>query len=331
MSKNQNRRVSVAPMMDWTDRHCRFFLRLISKQAWLYTEMVTPGALLYGDKHRFLRFDRAEHPVALQLGGSDPADLAKASKLGEEYGYDEINLNLGCPSDRVQQGRFGACLMREPDLVASCFDAMQSAVSLPITIKCRLGVDEMEGFEPLRNFVAKIRNAGCRTVIFHARKALLNGLSPKENREIPPLHPEMGYRLKQEFPDLEIILNGGIGNLDEAEVHLKAGVDGIMLGRAAYQDPYVLAAVDQRFYGDTSSPPSRTEIIAGLESYIDRHLAEGGRLWDIARHLLGLTNGLRGARNFRRLISEGGRDPQADFHLLIDAIHLVEEKPALAA
>jgi len=328
---NKNRRISVAPMMDWTDRHCRFFLRLISKHAWLYTEMVTPGALLYGDRHRFLRFDGAEHPVALQLGGSDPADLAKAAKLGEEYGYDEINLNLGCPSDRVQQGRFGACLMREPDLVASCFDAMQSAVSLPITIKCRLGVDEMEGFEPLRDFVARIRSAGCRTVVLHARKALLNGLSPKENREIPPLHPEMAYRLKQEFPDLEVILNGGINDLDQAETHLKAGVDGVMLGRAAYQDPYVLAAVDQRFYGDTFPLPTRAEIIVGLESYIDRHLAEGGRLWDIARHLLGLANGLRGARNFRRLISDGARDSRADFRLLVEAIRLVEEKSALAA
>lgn len=331
MTRYQNRRVSVAPMMDWTDRHCRFFLRLISKHAWLYTEMVTPGALIYGDAHRFLRFDHTEHPVALQLGGSDPADLAKASKMGEDYGYDEINLNVGCPSDRVQQGRFGACLMREPDLVASCLDAMQSAVSLPITIKCRLGVDDMEGFDPLRHFVAKVRNAGCRTVILHARKALLNGLSPKENREIPPLHPEMAYQLKQEFPDLEIILNGGIAHLDAVEKHLNAGVDGVMLGRAAYQDPYVLAGADRRFYGDTVSVPSRTQIIAGLEPYIDRHLAEGGRLWDVARHVLGLANGLRGARNFRRLISEGAREQGADFKLLADAIQLVEEKPALAA
>lgn len=331
MSGYHNRRVSVAPMMDWTDRHCRFFLRLISKRAWLYTEMVTSSALLYGDAQRFLRFDHAEHPVALQLGGSEPGDLAKASKLGEDYGYDEINLNLGCPSDRVQQGRFGACLMREPDLVASCLDAIQSAVSLPITIKCRLGVDEMEGFDPLRRFVSKMRDAGCRTIILHARKALLNGLSPKENREIPPLHPEMGYQLKQEFPDLEIILNGGITHLDEAEKHLNAGVDGIMLGRAAYQDPYVLAEVDHRFYGDAVSMPSRTQIIAGLEPYIDRHLSEGGRLWDVARHVLGLANGLRGARNFRRLISEGAREPGADFRLLADAIQLVEEKPALAA
>ncbi|MEZ5647646.1 MAG: tRNA dihydrouridine(20/20a) synthase DusA [Alphaproteobacteria bacterium] len=326
-----SRRVSVAPMMDWTDRHCRFFLRLISKRVWLYTEMVTPGALIHGDRQRFLQFHPTEHPIALQLGGSEPADLAIAAKLGEDYGYDEINLNLGCPSDRVQQGRFGACLMREPDLVASCLKAMQAVVAIPVTVKCRLGVDEMDDYAPLHNFVERVRDAGCRTIIVHARKALLQGLSPKENREIPPLRPELVYQLKDEFPALEIIINGGIRSLDLMDQHLAKGVDGVMLGRAAYQDPYILATIDHRFYGVPSNPPRHADILEKMIPYIDRHIAEGGRLWDVARHILGLANNLRGARNFRRIISEGAREKEATTDVIRRAFReLVLDTPIAA-
>ncbi|HTJ93231.1 MAG TPA: tRNA dihydrouridine(20/20a) synthase DusA, partial [Pararobbsia sp.] len=248
--KSSARRVSVAPMMDWTDRHCRYFHRLISRHTWLYTEMVTTGALLHGDVPRHLTFNEHEHPVALQLGGSEPADLAKCATLGEQWGYDEINLNCGCPSERVQRGAFGACLMAEPQLVADCVKAMRDVVSIPVTVKHRIGIDDVSEYSFVRDFVGTIADAGCEVFIVHARNAILKGLSPKENREIPPLKYEYAYQLKRDFPSLDISINGGIQSLDEVEQHLEH-VDGVMLGREAYHNPYLLAGVDARFYGST--------------------------------------------------------------------------------
>src|SRR6478735_2717230 len=262
-AKLPSRHLSVAPMMDWTDRHCRMFHRQITRHTWLYTEMVTTGALLYGDVARHLDFNEEEHPVALQLGGSEPADLAKSAKLGEQWGYDEINLNCGCPSERVQKGAFGACLMAEPVLVADCVKAMRDAVSIDVTVKHRIGVDTVEEYEFVRDFVGTIADAGCEVFIVHARNAILKGLSPKENREIPPLKYEYAYQLKRDFPHLEISINGGIKTLDEVEEHLKH-VDGVMLGREAYHNPYVLAGVDTRFYGNAAPAPTREEIEAQL-------------------------------------------------------------------
>ncbi|EWY38737.1 tRNA-dihydrouridine synthase A [Skermanella stibiiresistens SB22] len=295
--------ISVAPMMDWTDRHCRYFLRQISRHALLYTEMVTTGAILHGPRDRLLAFHPDEHPVALQLGGSDPADLAACARIAEEYGYDEVNLNCGCPSDRVQSGRFGACLMAEPDLVADLVSAMRSTVSIPVTVKCRIAIDEMEEWSTLEGFVARIRAAGCGRIIVHARKAWLKGLSPQQNRDIPPLRYDLVHRLKAENPDLDITINGGIIDLDEAARHLEV-VDGVMLGRAAYKTPYVLADVDRRFHGVSDSGPTRREIIDRMLPYIEARCLEGVPLHAITRHMTGLFQGQRGGRAWRRHLSE---------------------------
>lgn len=316
-------------MMDWTDRHDRFFLRLISRHALLYTEMVTTGAVLHGDRTRLLGFDPAEHPVAVQLGGSEPADLAEAARIAEGFGYDEVNLNVGCPSDRVQSGRFGACLMLEPDLVARCVEAMRRAVSVPVTVKCRIGVDDQEPEEALPAMARAVREAGCETLVVHARKAWLQGLSPKENRDVPPLDYPLVYRLKQAMPGMEIIINGGIATLDEAEAHL-AHVDGAMLGRAAYQNPYVLAEADARFYGDARPPFLRHEVLEAFLPYVQRELAQGTRLHAMTRHILGLFQGQPGARAFRRHISENASRPGAGVTVIREAMALVSAEPALA-
>jgi tRNA-dihydrouridine synthase A len=309
-------------MMDWTDRHCRVFHRQITRHTWLYTEMVTTGALIHGDVARHLRYDEIEHPVALQLGGSDPADLAVSAKLGQEWGYDEINLNCGCPSERVQRGAFGACLMAEPQLVADCVKAMRDAVDIDVTVKHRIGIDKNEDYGFVRDFVGTIADAGCTTFIVHARNAILKGLSPKENREIPPLKYEVAYQLKREFPDLEIIINGGIKTSDEVALHLEH-VDGVMLGREAYHNPYVMAEYDARFYGDDSPVKSRTEVLAAMLPYIAAQLAEYGdkglKLNSITRHMLGIMTGLPGARAFRQLMSDPKRLAQADPALLLEA------------
>jgi tRNA-dihydrouridine synthase A len=309
-------------MMDWTDRHCRLFHRQITRHTWLYTEMVTTGALVYGDVERHLRFNDEEHPVALQLGGSDPADLAKSAKLGEQWGYDEINLNCGCPSERVQKGAFGACLMGEPQLVADCVKAMRDAVAIDVTVKHRIGIDRNEDYGFVRDFVGTVAAAGCQTFIVHARNAILKGLSPKENREIPPLKYEVAYQLKREFPDLEIIINGGIKTDDEIALHL-AHVDGVMLGREAYHNPYLMAGFDARFYGDAGAVKSREEVLAAMIPYIQAQLAlyagRGMKLNSITRHMLGLMAGLPGARSFRQIMSDPKKLAGADPHLLLEA------------
>ena len=312
------RRVSVAPMMDWTDRHCRYFHRLISRHTWLYTEMVTTGALLHGDVPRHLAFNQEEHPVALQLGGSEPADLARSALLGESWGYDEINLNCGCPSERVQRGAFGACLMSEPTLVADCVKAMCDAVSIPVTVKHRIGIDEVEDYEFVRDFVGTVAQAGCTVFIVHARNAILKGLSPKDNREVPPLKYDYAYRLKRDFPDLEILINGGIKTLAEVETHLQH-VDGVMLGREAYHNPFMLAEVDRRFYDAAAHVPSRADIEAGMMSYMERELAQGAFLGSLTRHTLGLYHGEPGARGWRRTLSDHKRLAQADLGIFDEA------------
>ena len=324
---NQQRRISVAPMMDWTDRHCRVFHRHITRHTWLYTEMVTTGALLHGDVPRHLDFSQEEHPVALQLGGSEPDDLAKSAKLGEQWGYDEINLNCGCPSERVQKGAFGACLMAEPNLVADCVKAMRDAVSIDVTVKHRIGIDAMDSYEFVRDFVGTVAEAGCNTFIVHARNAILKGLSPKENREIPPLRYESAYRLKREFPHLEIIVNGGIKTEAEIDLHLQH-VDGVMLGREAYHNPYLMSTFDARYYGDQARPKSRAEVVQAMLPYIREQLALHGKsgvggglkLNSITRHMLGLTAGMPGARGFRQLLSDPKRLAAGDPALLLEAV-----------
>ncbi len=311
-------------MMDWTDRHCRFFHRQLSAKALLYTEMVTAEAILRGERERLIGFNDAEHPVALQLGGSDPSKLAEAAAIGEARGYDEINLNVGCPSDRVQEGRFGACLMAEPDLVARCFLAMSEAVDIPVTIKCRIGIDDQDSEADFQRFIDTVGEAGCGLFIVHARKAWLSGLSPKENREVPPLDYERVYRLKDSRPDLIISINGGIASLDEAERHLRH-VDGVMLGRAAYQTPYILAEVDRRFFGSSEAVPTRTQALQALVAYTQAHLARGGRLNNIVRHTLGVMHGLKGARQFRRHFSENATGEGAGIEVLLAAIEMAEE------
>ena len=306
-------------MMDWTDRHERAFLRTISRRTLLYTEMVTTGAILHGDRERFLGFEESEHPVALQLGGSEPADLAACAREGEARGYDEINLNLGCPSDRVQRGRFGACLMTEPALVADCVAAMIAAVAIPVTVKTRIGVDDQDSYEALQAFVATVAAAGCRTFTIHARKAWLSGLSPKQNREIPPLRYDVVYALKRDFPDLEIVLNGGVMDLDDAEAHL-ARVDGVMIGRAAYQSPYILAEADRRFFGEAAEPLSREAVIEAFLPYVERQLVRGVPLKCITRHMLGLFNGLPGARAWRRHLAEEAHKPGAGPEVILAAM-----------
>jgi tRNA-dihydrouridine synthase A len=297
-------RFCTAPCMDWTDRHCRFFWRRLTRHARLYTEMVTTGALLHGDVPRHLDFDRAEHPLALQLGGSNADDLARCAALAAQWGYDEVNLNCGCPSDRVQEGRFGACLMKEPATVAAAVRAMGAATGLPITVKHRIGVDECEDWPFLKHFVETVAAAGCTTFLVHARKAWLKGLSPKENREIPPLTYEHVYRLKAEFPQLTIVINGGIQTLTEAQVHL-THVDGVMLGRAAYENPWLLAEVDPLLFGAAPVTTSRPDALAGLRPYIESQLGQGVPLHAITRHLLGLFRHQPGGRAFRRVLSEG--------------------------
>ena len=316
-------RFCVAPMMDWTDRHCRFFHRLLVRRALLYTEMVTAEAVLHGDRGRLLGFSAAEHPVALQLGGSGPAKLAEAAAIGADFGYDEINLNVGCPSDRVQEGRFGACLMAEPELVADCVAAMQARVAVPVTVKCRIGIDDQDSEADLERFVSAVAGAGCRTFMVHARKAWLQGLSPKENREVPPLDYGRVYRLKAAHPELEIVINGGIGSLAEAEAHL-AHVDGVALGRAAYQNPYLLAEVDRRLLGAATTPRSRREAIEALLPYAERHVRAGGRLNNIVRHILGLYHGQPRARAFRRHLSERAPREGAGADVLREALRLME-------
>ena len=289
-------------MMDWTDRHCRFFLRQLSKHALLYTEMVTTGAILHGDTARFLRHSVAEYPLALQLGGSVAADLAACAKLGEAVGYSEINLNVGCPSDRVQNNMIGACLMGHPQLVADCVKAMQDAVDIPVTVKHRIGINGRDSYAELCDFVGTVCDAGCRSFTVHARIAILEGLSPKENREVPPLRYEVAAQLKQDFPELEIILNGGIKTLEDCQQHLQT-FDGVMLGREAYHNPYLLAQVDQQLFGSTSAVLSRFEAMQSMRGYIAAHLAEGGSMHHITRHMLGLGQGFNGARRFRQLLS----------------------------
>jgi len=315
-------------MMDWTDRHCRFFHRLLSPHALLYTEMVTAPAVLHGDRARLLGFDAAEHPVALQLGGSDPGELSAAARVGESQGYDEINLNVGCPSDRVQSGRFGACLMREPALVADCIAAMRAAVSIPVTVKCRLGVDQQDEYEDLERFVEIVRATGCNVFAVHARKAWLEGLSPKENREIPPLNYARVYRLKRDFPELTIIINGGIAGVADVHEHL-LHVDGVMLGRTAYHEPYRLAEIEHEIFG--TPLPDRDAVLAALKPYIDAHLARGDRLQHITRHILGLYQGLPGARAYRRMLSERAHHADAGYEVVQQAIAARRGDPARRA
>lgn len=323
-------RVCIAPMMDWTDRHDRFFLRLISRHALLYTEMLTAAAVLHGDRPRLLGFSPQEHPLALQLGGADPEQMARAAAIAEAFGYDEVNINVGCPSDRVQSGRFGACLMAEPETVAACVAAMRRACGLPITVKSRIGVDDRDGYEDLTRFVATVADAGCRTFIVHARKAWLKGLSPKENREVPPLRYDTVHRLKREFPELEIVLNGGLTTLAAAEAQL-ALVDGVMIGREAYQNPYLLAEVDRRFFDPSAPVPARAAIVAGLLPYAEAALAAGAPLNAITRHILGLYQGQPGARAWRRHLAENAHRPGAGAAVIREAAGLVERAMAARA
>ena len=308
-------------MMDWSDRHCRYFFRQLAPHALLYSEMVTTGALLHGDVERHLRFDAAESPVALQLGGSEPAELARCAKLGEAWGYDEINLNCGCPSERVQRGAFGACLMREPELVADCVRAMQEDVSIPVTVKHRLGVDDEQSFEFLRRFVEAVARAGCGKFVVHARNAILKGLSPKDNRAVPPLKHDYVYRLKRDFPELTIVLNGGVQTLQQIDSHL-AHVDGVMLGRVAYRDSYLLAQADARLFGGEA--PTRAQVVQAMADYAERERTNGTPLHSIARHMLGLYQGMRGARVWRRLHSDGKRLAENQPRLMLEALALVE-------
>jgi tRNA-dihydrouridine synthase A len=314
-------------MMDWTDRHCRVFHRLMSRQARLYTEMLTTGAVIHGDRARLLGFDASEHPVALQLGGSDPGDLAAAAKIGEDFGYDEINLNVGCPSDRVQNGRFGACLMAEPRLVADGVAAMKRAVRVPVTVKCRIGIDDQDPELALDTLARQVVAAGADALIVHARKAWLNGLSPKENRDIPPLDYDRVYRLKAALPDVPIIINGGIAGIDEAKRHLDH-VDGVMLGRAAYHDPWRLLTVDSELFGETVPHGAMKDVFEAMAPYIERQLALGVRLHSITRHFVGAFHGVPGARAFRRHLAENGVKADAGVNVLRDAVAKVGEPGA---
>jgi tRNA-dihydrouridine synthase A len=320
-------RFCIAPMMDWTDRHCRVFHRLMTRRARLYTEMLTTGATIHGDRRRLLGFDRSEHPVALQLGGSEPADLATAARIGEDFGYDEINLNVGCPSDRVKDGRFGACLMAEPALVADGVAAMKRAVKIPVTIKCRIGIDDQDPEIALDLLARGVIAAGADALIVHARKAWLNGLSPKENRDIPPLDYNRVYRLKAALPDVPIILNGGIGSLAEAARHLDH-VDGVMLGRAAYQEPWRLLDVDPELFGEAAPYATMKDVFEAMFPYIEEQLAQGAKLHSMTRHFVGAFHGVPGARAFRRHLAEKGVRPGAGVDVLRDAIALVEDRAA---
>ncbi|OBU21228.1 tRNA dihydrouridine synthase DusA [Photobacterium aquimaris] len=312
-------RFSVAPMLDWTDRHCRYFHRLMSKEALLYTEMVTTGAIIHG-KGDFLAYNEEEHPLALQLGGSNPVDLAQCAKLAAERGYDEINLNVGCPSDRVQNGMFGACLMGEADLVAQCVAAMREVVDIPVTVKTRIGIDDQDSYEFLTHFIQTVsEKGGCDNFTIHARKAWLKGLSPKENREIPELDYPRVYQLKQDFPQLTMAINGGIKTFEEMEQHLQH-LDGVMVGREAYQSPYLMAEVDQRLFGSDRPVMKRREVVEAMYPYIERQLANGSYLGHITRHMLGLFQSMPGARQWRRYISENAHKPGAGIEVVQQAL-----------
>jgi len=315
--------LSVAPMMEWTDRHERYFLRLLSRRTLLYTEMITTGALLYGDAARYLSFDPAEHPLALQLGGSDPVALAECTAMADLWGYQEINLNVGCPSNRVQAARFGACLMAEPELVRDCITAMRAATTKPVTVKSRIGIDDRDSYEDLSDFVSRVAESGCNTFIVHARKAVLSGLSPKQNREIPPLHYEYAYQLKRDFPNLTVILNGGVMSLDAAAAHL-AKVDGVMIGRAAYRDPWMLSGADRVFFEGDDTVASRHEVIINYLPYVKKQLSYGVPLHAMTRHILGLFNGCHGARQWRRFLSENAYQSSADISVIEAALGFVE-------
>ena len=327
--KFQDYRFSVAPMMDWTDRHCRVFHRLMTRRGRLYTEMLTTGAILHGHRQRLLRFDPSEHPVALQLGGSNPHDLATAAEIGQDFGYDEINLNVGCPSDRVQDGRFGACLMAEPALVADCVEAMKRAVRIPVTVKCRIGIDDQDPDLALNELARGVIAAGADALIVHARKAWLKGLSPKENRDIPPLDYVRVYRLKEAWPDVPIIINGGIASIAEAKQHLRH-VDGVMLGRAAYQEPWRLLSADSELFGEAAPHATMKDVFEAMMPYIESELAGGTRLHSMTRHFVGAFHGLRGARAFRRYLAENGVRPGAGVNTLREAIALVEDGSAVS-
>ncbi|MEL6934435.1 MAG: tRNA dihydrouridine(20/20a) synthase DusA [Pseudomonadota bacterium] len=325
MLKNQDYTFSVAPMMDWTDRHCRSFHRVLSKQALLWTEMVTADAVIHGDRERLIGFSDPEHPIVLQLGGNEPTKMAEAARVAEAFGYDEVNINCGCPSDRVQSGAFGACLMREPETVADCVRAMRAAVSIPVTVKCRIAIDEDPPRETLFGFVDRVADAGCDVFTVHARKAWLKGLSPKENREIPPLDYALVAALKRERPDLTIILNGGIKTLSECEAHLTR-FDGVMLGRAAYQTPALLGSVDQALFDQEASILSPFGAVADFRPYVEARLDEGVRLSSMTRHMLGLFNGMPGARLWRRVLSEKGPKPGAGIEVLDEALDAVADR-----
>ena len=314
-------------MMDWSDRHCRVFHRLMTRRARLYTEMLTTGAILHGDRRRLLGFDPSEHPVALQLGGSDPRDLATAARIGEDFGYGEINLNVGCPSDRVKDGRFGACLMAEPVLVADGVAAMKRAVRIPVTVKCRIGIDDQDPETALDVLARSVVAAGADALIVHARKAWLNGLSPKQNRDIPPLDYDRVYRLKAALPDVPIIINGGVGSVAEAKLHLDH-VDGVMLGRAAYQEPWRLLDVDREIFGEAAPHATMKHVFMALFPYIEHQLAQGAKLHSMTRHFVGAFHGVPGARAFRRHLAENGVRPGAGVNVLRDAIALVEDRAA---
>jgi tRNA-dihydrouridine synthase A len=317
-----NRLISVAPMMDWTDRHDRFFLRLIAPHVLLYTEMVTAGALLHGDKNYLLQFDPSEHPLALQLGGNNPQQLASCAQFAEDWGYDEVNLNVGCPSDRVQSGQIGACLMLQPERVGDCVNAMHQVVKLPITVKCRIGVDDHDSYEELVHFIKMVAQAGCQVFIIHARKAWLKGLSPKENREIPPLQYDVVRQIKKDFPHLTIIMNGGIKTLVDIDQHLTA-VDGVMIGREAYSNPYFLAQIEQKYFSALEN--SRTQIITKLLPYIEQQLQKNTKLSHITRHILGLFHGQKGANKWRRYLSEHAYKEGVGVEIVESALRLVGE------
>ncbi|MBL4606406.1 MAG: tRNA dihydrouridine(20/20a) synthase DusA [Pseudomonadales bacterium] len=322
MVSDFSHRFCVAPMLDCTDRHERYFLRLISKHARLYTEMINCGALIHGDRAGFLRYDNSEHPLALQLGGSDPAQLSQCTRFAEEQGYDEVNLNVGCPSHRVQAGRFGACLMKEPEYVAEGIDAMRNTKNIEITVKCRIGVDDFDSYEWLCGFIETVSKAGCNTFIIHARKALLKGLSPKQNRSVPPLCYETVHKIKRDFPHLKIIINGGLNTLDQTQEQLQH-TDGVMIGREAYSNPFMLAEVDHRLYGEEKPTLSRLNILESFYPYIEQHLGEGMKLSNISRHIVGLFQGQVGARRYRRYISENAFKPGAGIEVLQKAVTYV--------
>ncbi len=314
-------KLSVAPMLDWTDRHCRYFYRLMSTKTVLYTEMVTTGAIIFG-KGDYLSYNDEEHPLVLQLGGSDPKAMAECAKRAADMGYDEININVGCPSDRVQNGRFGACLMSEPVLVAECVDSMQAAANIPITVKSRIGIDDQDSYEFLHTFIDTVEKAGCQHFIIHARKAWLSGLSPKQNRDIPPLDYQRVYQIKKDFSQLDISINGGIKSLDEASQHLQH-IDGVMIGREIYQNPYLLAQADQLLWQDQRDVISRDDVISIMTEYVERHVQQGGKASHVTRHMLGLCNGLPGAKQFRRYLSENAHLAGVGGEVLTQAYSLV--------